>query len=341
MVIVLVLMIRAVLFLFGRTYAMIVRHTGLGDVTKLIIFTLAGSLVVAAIDVIYKITMGRVLIPTSVVIIDFFIAAYLMTATRLIIKFIFIEFRNNSKVRSNIVIYGTDELAIATKRALDLDTEVRYRVIAFVDDKKQNHKKNIEGINIYPIYNLEEIFEKNSINSLIIAKDHINSVKKNQIIEKCLNYKIKVLTAPKIKSWISGDFTTRQLKQINIEDLLERETITLDSRNILEQLKDKIVLVTGAAGSIGSEIVRQISNYSPRKVIILDQAETPLYNLELEVTEKLQFRECEIIIGDITDYIRMSKIFERFSIDIVYHAAAYKHVPMMEANPRKQSRTMS
>ena len=263
MVIIIVLIIRAILFLVGRTYAMIVRHTGLGDVTKLIIFTLIGSLVVASIDVVYKIFMGRVLIPISVVMIDFFISAYLMTATRLIIKFIFIEFRNNSKVRSNVVIYGTDQLAIATKRALDLDTEVRYRVIAFVDDKKQNHKKNIEGINIYPIYKLEEIFEKNSINSLIIAKDHINSVKKNQIIEKSLNYKIKVLTAPKIKSWISGDFTTRQLKQINIEDLLERETITLDSKNILEQLKDKVVMVTGAAGSIGSEIVRQIANYSP------------------------------------------------------------------------------
>jgi FlaA1/EpsC-like NDP-sugar epimerase len=333
LVLLIVLVIRAILFFIGKTHAMIVRHTGLGDVTKLIIFTLMGSLVLAGIDVIYKFFMGRVLIPISVVMIDFFIAAYLMTATRLLIKFIFIEFRNNSKVRSNVVIYGTDELAIATKRALDLDTEVRYRVVAFIDDKKQNHKKNIEGINIYPIYKLEEVFEKNTINSLIIAKDHVNPIKKNQIVEKSLNYKIKVLTAPKIKSWISGDFTVRQLKQINIEDLLERETISLDSKNILEQLNDKVILVTGAAGSIGSEIVRQISNYSPRKVIILDQAETPLYNLELEITEKLQFRECEIIIGDITDYIRMSKIFERFAIDIVYHAGAYKHVPMMEANP--------
>ena len=334
LILLLVLGIRAIFFFFGKTYAMIVRHTGLRDLTKLILVVLAGSFTIGILDYFaYKFDNSRLLIPFSVIIIDFFIAAYLMTAFRLIIKFFFSEFRNNTKVRANVIIVGTDELAVATKRALDLDTEVRYRVVAFIDDKKQNHRKNLESISIYPLYRLDELFEKNEVNSLIIAKDYISPIKKNLIVEKCLNYKIKVLTAPKIKSWINGDFSTRQLKQINIEDLLERDPISLDSTNIRKQLNNKVVLVTGAAGSIGSEIVRQIANYSPRKIILLDQAETPLYNLEIEVAEKLHFHDYEIIIGDVTNEMRMNKIFERYPIDIVYHAAAYKHVPMMENNP--------
>ncbi|HEY4784538.1 MAG TPA: polysaccharide biosynthesis protein, partial [Bacteroidales bacterium] len=328
-----VLLVRAVFSFFAKTYAMIVRHTGLRDLTKLIMVVLAGSISIAILDFLYHKMTGKMIIPISVVIIDFFITAYLQTAIRLIIKFIFLEFRNNSKSRSNVIIFGTDEFAIATKRALDLDTEVKYRVVAFIDEKKQNHRKNIEGINIYPLYKLEELLEKNDVDALIIAKDYVSPVKKSLIVEKCLNYKIKVLTAPKIKSWINGDFSAKQLKQINIEDLLEREPINLDSTNIRKQLENKTILVTGAAGSIGSEIVRQISNYAPKKVILLDQAETPLYNLELEMAEKLHFHNFEPIVGDITNPLRMTKIFERFQVDIVYHAAAYKHVPMMESNP--------
>lgn len=328
-----VLLIRGLFFYFGKTYAMIVRHTGLRDITKLVFSILFGTILIAIINILNHYIFGKVIIPISIIIIDFFISAYLMTASRLLIKYIFLEFRNNTKIRSNVVIYGTDELAIATKRALDLDTEVKYRVMFFVDDKKQNQRKNIEGISILPLYKLDEMFENNNINCLIIAKDYISPAKKGQIIEKCLNYKIKVLSAPKINSWINGDFTSRQLKKINIEDLLERDPILLDNTNIRNLINNKVILVTGAAGSIGSEIIRQISNYNPQKLILLDQAETPLYNLELEITEKMNFQDFEIIIGDVTDTVRMNKIFERFSIDVVYHAAAYKHVPMMENNP--------
>jgi len=328
-----VLAVKAAYFFLGKTYAMIVRHTGLRDLTKLILIVFAGNATIGVIAFFHYRITGSALIPSSVIFIDFFITAYLMTAARLIIKFIFLEFRNNNKSRSNVIILGSDEFAIATKRALDLDTEVRYRVVAFLDEKKQNHKKNIEGINIYPVYKLEELLEKGDINALIIAKDYLSPLRKSQIIEKCLNYKVKVLTAPKIKSWINGDFSVKQLKQINIEDLLERDPISLDASNIRKQLENKTILVTGAAGSIGSEIVRQIANFSPKKIILLDQAETPLYNLELEIAEKLHFHHFEPVVGDVTNPIRMAKIFERFSIDIVYHAAAYKHVPMMENNP--------
>jgi FlaA1/EpsC-like NDP-sugar epimerase len=299
----------------------------------MILVLIAGSAIIMVVNFINFQLKGTMLIPLSIVIMEFFITAYLMTASRLIIKFLYIEFRSKSKNRTNVLIYGVDELGVATKRALDLDVETSYRVVAFLDDKKQNQRKNIEGIKIFPLNKLVSISEKFDIDMLIIAKNYLHSAKKNEIVDICLNHHIKVLTVPRIKSWINNDFSVRQLKQINIEDLLEREPITLDSSQVRQQLKNKTVLVTGAAGSIGSEIVRQISAYDPKRVLLLDQAETPLHSLELELSEKCLFNEYEIIIGDICNVSRMTKIFEKHHIDIIYHAAAYKHVPMMEGNP--------
>lgn len=329
-----ILIARIITFYIGKTYAMIIRHTGLRDLTKMILVLLAGSsLILAVLTLNMRFNNGRLIIPLSVIIMEFFISAYLITATRLLIKFVYIEFKNNTKDKTNVIIYGTDDLAIATKRALDLDIDTNYRVIAFIDDKKQNHKKNIEGANIYPLEKFEDITTKYQISSLIIAKNYISPTRKNEIVELCLNHHVKVLTVPRIKTWLHGDFSVRQLKQINIEDLLERDPINLDSSAVRNQLRNKIILVTGAAGSIGSEIVRQIAGYEPKKVILLDQAETPLYNIELELSGKCNFNDFEIIIGDITNQSRMTKIFEKYPIDIIYHAAAYKHVPMMESNP--------
>lgn len=324
---------RIITFFFGKTYAMIIRHTGISDLTKMILVLVAGSAIISVVDLVYYQFYGRLLIPLSIIIMEFFITAYLMTASRLVIKFLYIEFRSKSKNRTNVLIYGVDELAVATKRALDLDVDTSYRVVGFIDDKKQNQRKNIEGVKIYPLHKLAFISEKFEVDILIIAKNYLIPAKKSEIVEICLNHHIKVLTVPRIKSWINSEFSARQLKQINIEDLLEREPISLDSSVVRQQLKNKTILVTGAAGSIGSEIVRQISAYEPKKVLLLDQAETPLHSLELELSEKCLFNDYEIIIGDICNVSRMTRIFEKHHIDIIYHAAAYKHVPMMESNP--------
>ena len=331
--ILIILGVRILTFFFGKTYAMIIRHTGISDLTKMILVLVAGSALITVVDLVYYQLNGKLLIPLSIIIMEFFITAYLMTASRLVIKFLYIEFRSKSKNRTNVLIYGVDELAVATKRALDLDVDTSYRVVGFIDDKKQNQRKNIEGIKIYPLQKLALISEKFEVDILIIAKNYLTPAKKSEIVDICLNHHIKVLTVPRIKSWINSEFSARQLKQINIEDLLEREPISLDSSVVRQQLRNKTVLVTGAAGSIGSEIVRQISAYEPRKVLLLDQAETPLHSLELELSEKCLFNDYEIIIGDICNVARMTRIFEKHHVDIIYHAAAYKHVPMMESNP--------
>lgn len=328
-----VLSIRASTFYFGKTYTMINRHTDLNDLIHLIINIFIGTFIIGTIDIIYLLYTKRSLIPISIVLIDFFITAYLVTSSRILIRSFFSGFRNKNKQRTNVVIFGSDELALVTKRALDLDATIKYKIIAFIDDKKLGNKKNLEGINMYQEDKLEEILKENDIEIFIIAKESLIPSKKNQIIEICLNYKIKVLSAPKINSWMDGDLSVRHLKKINIEDLLEREPILLDSTNIKNQISNKVILITGAAGSIGSEIVRQVSMYYPHKIILIDQAETPLYNLETEVSEKLFFHKFEAIVTDITNQTAISRVFENYDIDIVYHAAAYKHVPVMENNP--------
>jgi FlaA1/EpsC-like NDP-sugar epimerase len=330
---VIVLVARILTFFPGRTYAMIIRHTGISDLTKMIMVLFSGSVLILAFDFLYYKFTGILYIPLSIVIMEFFITAYMMTASRLIIKFLYIEFRSKPKVRTNVLIYGVDELGVATKRALDLDVDASYRIVAFMDDKRQNQRKNIEGIKIYPLSKLGAISEKFEIDMLIIAKNSLSPSKKSEIVDICLNHHIKVLTVPRIKSWINSEFTVKQLKQINIEDLLERDPINLDSSQVRQELKNKTILVTGAAGSIGSEIVRQISAYEPKKILLFDQAETPLHSLELELTEKCLFSDYEIIIGDVCNVSRITRIFEKFHIDVIYHAAAYKHVPMMEGNP--------
>lgn len=175
---VIILGIRIITFFIGRTYAMIIRHTGISDLTRMILVLLLGSTGILIFNYSYFKLTGKLFIPLSVIIMEFFITAYLMTAARLIIKFIYIEFRSKSKNRTNVLIYGAEELAVATKRALDLDVETSYRVVGFLDDKKQNHKKNIEGIKIYPVQMLSALSEKFEIDGLIIAKNYLASAKK-------------------------------------------------------------------------------------------------------------------------------------------------------------------
>jgi FlaA1/EpsC-like NDP-sugar epimerase len=193
--------------------------------------------------------------------------------------------------------------------------------------------KKLEGIDIYNIRNLESIIKKNSVKNVIIAKANISPQLKNMIVEKCLNLNVKVMSVQNVKSWIKGGIDVKQIKNVRIEDLLERDPINLDFTQIKKQLEDKTILVTGAGGSIGSEIVRQICQFNPFKIILLDQAETPLHNIEIELAAKSLNCKTEIVLGDITNELRMKKLFKSHPIDIVYHAAAYKHVPMMEHHP--------
>jgi FlaA1/EpsC-like NDP-sugar epimerase len=256
---------------------------------------------------------------------------------RVAIKALYFESINSRQITKNVIIYGGDEYGMATKRSLERDPANFFKIIAFIDNLSKG--KTIDGVDVYGLNSLEQIIDEYKVNYLILAKKQKFPKVEKTIIDICLDKNIKILRVPQIDDWINGELSFKQIKKIKIEDLLEREPIELDKKQIQKTVLNKTVLVTGAAGSIGSELVRQLTRFSPKLIILLDQAESPMYDLELEILEELKFTNIETIIGDISDEIRIEKIFKELKPDIVYHAAAYKHVPMMENNPYEAIKT--
>ncbi len=335
-----VLFIRSISFVIGRTYAGIVRYTSTKDAERIFIVISTGSCFFMICNIISNYFLNyQFIIPFSIVIIDFLITTFVMTGSRLVVKTLYLEFYNPTKHKTNVIIYGTDDFGIITKRTLDRDAGTKHKVIAFIDNTNRDAGKKLEGATIYNSDNLDAILNKHSVSNLIISKKYISPNRKREIIETCLHHNVKVLTVPAVENWINGELSFNQIKSIKIEDLLGRSPITLDKNQIRQQILNKTVLVTGAAGSIGSEIVRQITKFNPKKIILFDQAESPLYDLELELNEQYNFYNFEIIIGDITNYEKINNVFETFKPSLVYHAAAYKHVPLMENNPDEAIRT--
>ncbi|MFC2111309.1 polysaccharide biosynthesis protein, partial [Bacteroidota bacterium] len=272
-------------------------------------------------------------IPFSILIIDFFATTLGMSFYRILVKVAFLEMQGSSRSKTNVVIFGAGESGIIAKRALDRDAGTKYKVLAFIDDNVKKVGKKLENISIVQGKELEKTLMNNNVAHLIISVQNLSPLRKKEIIETCLEYNTRVLNVPPMNKWINGELSFKQIKRINIEDLLEREEIKLDQGKIKNELIGKNVLITGAAGSIGSELVRQIANYFPKNLILVDNAETPLYQIELELVEHPKVVNYEIILCDIRNKPRMNLIFERFKPDIIFHAAAYKHVPMMENNP--------
>ncbi len=329
------LIVRLLSFLIAKTYKGIVRYTGTRDAGRIILTLAIGSLFLAVSNLISYQLLKIYLVPFSIIIIDFLLTAFAMVVGRISVKIIYNELINPSSEKSGVIIYGAGESGIITKRTLDRDKGMRYNVTGFIDDDKRKAGKKMEGIPIYHSSEIEELLQNKKVMHLIIAIQNISSANKQLIVNACFKYNIKILNVPPVKSWINGELSFKQIKKLNIEDLLGRDPILLDLEKLRSELNDKVILVTGAAGSIGSEIVRQIIPFVPKLIVMVDMAESPLYDLELEVTEYPSDRKCQIesVIGDIRNKDRMRNVFETFKPDMVYHAAAYKHVPVMENNP--------
>ncbi|MBD79661.1 MAG: polysaccharide biosynthesis protein [Crocinitomicaceae bacterium] len=326
-------------FLFG-TYKGIIRYTSSVDTQRIFVVVSIVSLLFVLINTVrYLFIDGSFVIPFSVIIIDYMATIFLMISFRITVKLIYFEFKTASKEKIRVVIFGAGEAGIITKRTLGRDQDTKYQVVAFIDHKNSIQGKKIEGVKILSPDRLEEILEKHEIDQVILSVQNISKAVKQEIVETSLPFKVKVLHLPPVKSWVKGELSPAQLQQVKIEDLLGREPIHLDTVNIKSQLTQKRVLVTGAAGSIGSEIVRQVADYYPSNLILLDQAESPLYEIELEIKEKYGDNYCEAVIADVSNLARMKNVFQTFKPEVVYHAAAYKHVPLMEDNPSEATLT--
>ena len=332
-VIIIVLSVRALSFIIAKTYAGMVRFTGSRDIVRIFAALFFGSVVFVLINFINLQIHQKYLIPISVIIIDFFVTAFILAFSRLLVKNLYIEFNNPKRERDSVLIYGTGELALITKKTFDRDTKTKFRVIGLVDHHVKVTGNKIDGVKVYHLKDLENILNTKKIKSFIIAEKNIPVIRKKHIIELCLSHDVEVKTIPDVSSWINGELNINQLKKIRIEDLLERAEININKDGIRKNILNKTILVTGAAGSIGSEIVRQLTAFMPKRILLFDIAETPLYDIELELREEFQFNNIEIIIGNIKNKNLVERVFSEFKPDFVYHAAAYKHVPMMENNP--------
>ncbi len=275
----------------------------------------------------------RYIIPFSIIVIEFMASTFGLIAFRILVKILYFELKNPSREKQYVLIYGAGESGLIAKRTLDRDAGSKYKVLAFIDDDEKKVGKKLEGIRIEHSSKLESILQKESIAHIIISIQGLSKFKVAEITDLCLHYNTKVLNVPPVTKWINGELSFKQIKKVRIEDLLGREPIKLDENKIKQQLQNKVILITGAAGSIGSEIVRQVAHYNPKKILMLDQAESALYELEFELQEKGLNKICETIIGDVRNYARLENVFKTFCPKVVFHAAAYKHVPLMENNP--------
>lgn len=326
-----ILFVRLIAFRITRSYSGIVRYTSTQDAVRIFFAIALSTAILLTAELIFELNSIQTYINPAVIIIDSLIALAALTGFRILFKLLYNQYAPfKSQDTKELIIYGAGEAGIIVKRSVERNVKLGKKVVAFLDDNKQLHGKTLEGIKIYsPDVNLNEIF-KNPFNAeLVIALNELSPIRKKRIIEHCLQHKISVKTIPPVNAWINGEFNLQSIKAIKIEDLLEREPIKLRKNKISNELKDQVILITGAAGSIGSEIVRQCLSFKPKLVVLVDQGETPLYEIENE----LSAQNIEIIVGDVRNVSRMEKIFEHFKPSYVFHAAAYKHVPLMEDNP--------
>ncbi|WP_339865772.1 nucleoside-diphosphate sugar epimerase/dehydratase [uncultured Algoriphagus sp.] len=315
----------------------IVRHTGFKDGVNLFksLFINFSLLFIPIIFSDSFISQGY-LLPSSVLIIASVFSLVLLIFYRLMVKELFVYFKNEGSLKpsKNGVIFGAGEAGIIAKEAIMRDSKSLFNTIAFLDDDPKKEGKHILGKRIYKgLDNLENLALQFGITELIIAIRDLSVARKNEIIDECLRLKISVSIVPPVDQWINGGLTAGAIREVKIEDLLSREQIVLDNPRIQQDLQGKVIMVTGAAGSIGSELCRQICHYEPKLLILFDIAESALYDVEQEFKENYSHCSIKIVLGDIRNKKKLNEIFKLFKPQVVFHAAAYKHVPMMENYP--------
>ncbi len=328
------ILVKLVLFYVFKIHKGLIRHTSTEDLRRIISATFLSSIIFAILGYLrYEFVDDYFLFPKSVLIVEFLASSVFLVGSRFIIKLIYMESIKSKDVDDRVLIYGAGISGLITKRTIEKDIQSKQAIIGFLDDNKKLADNRLEGKTIFHSSKLEKIAKDEGVTKLIIAIQNPDKENQQRIAEFCLENNISVQKVPSTKSWINGEFSSKQIAKININDLLGRKPISLDEQRIKKELKGQIVLITGAAGSIGSGMVRQIAKYSPKKLILLDQAESPLYDLQNELLSEENNLTFDVVIGDIRNQERMKNVFETYNPRYVFHAAAYKHVPLMEDNP--------
>lgn len=324
------------------THRSIIRHSGMYDIYKVLISNGAAAFVLIVFNLInnnFPIVLNRFTPAYSEILMTFALQIAAMLTARLMLQRIYNDYVRKRRPTCNVIIYGAGSAGHIAYNALASDQSKDYKVVAYVDDDKKKINTALNGVHVMKQHQAlsEEFVRKNRVEVLLIAIPSIRLAHKQAITTRGLSLGLTVKSVPYINEWINNSFSANQIQNIKIEDLLQRESIKLDNINIIREVVDKVVMVTGAAGSIGSEICRQLIQYHPSKIIMLDQAESPMYDLQFELKSnepyKQYFDKMVFVIGNVKDKQRMEEVFAMHKPQVIYHAAAYKHVPFMEENP--------
>lgn len=330
-----VLLGKAGAFYYLRTYAGLLRYSSVEDLKKLFLALSTCALILLVAQLVHNKVLGyQNFIPVSVILIDYVASLSFLSVFRISAKTLHYEWQHTDTLRVNVLIFGTGEAGSVVFRTLKEEAGIYYKVVGFLEDGPARAGHLLHGI---PVYNAQKglpaLLSRVKAELLVLAAQNLPVDRKREVVDACLAAATQVLVVPPVYKWINGALSFKQIREVRIEDILGRESIQLNQEGINGQLQDKVVLITGAAGSIGSELARQIIPFKPRLLVLLDQAESPLYELELELTELPQKVSFEPVLGDVRNEERMEAVFKAFKPNIVFHAAAYKHVPVMEENP--------
>ncbi|MFB9108005.1 polysaccharide biosynthesis protein [Flavobacterium gyeonganense] len=323
-------------FWLFRTYSGIIRHSSYIDAIKLLFSQISVLIFFLIINLVFELYSGHKAFLNTALFINLVLSFCGLFLYRVVVKQTF-EIYFSEKTDSKLirtVIYGTDANAISVANALKFETPSRFKIVGFVDKNSQNASKRMLDLPILiQKKRLPALMRSVAAEGVIIADKSLSKDEQLIIVDQCLEFNYRVYTVPLISDWENQKEISQKVKNIQIEDLLERKPIVLDSKSISKQLKDKVILITGAAGSIGSEIVRQVLGFNPKTIVILDHAETPLHNLCLETFALDSQTKIRAVIADVKSKKALEKVFADFRPQVVFHAAAYKHVPLMEENP--------
>ena len=308
-----------------RGYRMLLRFTTFIDIGK-ITMGLVLTLMVYALYV-----KANTRAHYNYLLLLFYFSLSFLSLYRLIVKLLYARVSKEQKLTATI-LFGAGVNGLMAKRALDDSNSVN--VLAFVDDDKTKVGRSIEGISVFALdEKLKKTVEQQNIDQVIITTDKISQKRKNEVFNFFKLQGVKIFTVPAIDKWANSQGIVGNLKPIIIEDLLRRDAIDIDLQKNVLQYQDKTILVTGAAGSIGSEIVRQLLKFKPHKLILFDQAETPLFDLKNELFKAKHRTQFEFLLRSVSNYASVEQCFKAQTIDVVFHAAAYKHVFMTETTP--------
>ena len=325
--------VNLVFFRIFRTYSNVLRFSSFIDIMRIFVSLTVSYALLMISSVLLSSYMDVRLAPVSVFFMAYIISFAMMSCSRIVVKMFYELLNFDGSHSANVFIYGAKEAGVNIAKALRVNLRNHYRLRGFIADEPELINKVMMGVKVFPNdETLIDVLNDRDVHTIIISPAKMEELKRSDMADRLLAHNIKLMTAPPLSEWSGQTLNRTQLKEIEIEDLLQRNPIEIDIHKVASHLEGKRVMITGAAGSIGSEIMRQVASFNPYKLILVDQAETPLHDIRLELQDRWRDIDAETIIADISNATRMEEIFKEYKPQYIFHAAAYKHVPMMEDN---------